>query len=152
MINLNYAIEKININNYSMFDDMVFWREHGKERSPSQISISEHMKNELSKPDLYVYAVKVDGRYVGWISCVYIAKIGSRWNGHGHIYVDELWVEPSYRGNGFAKALLKKADELKDELNATGIRLYVNVNNPVAQKLYETCGYVEDGRAIFMEK
>ena len=75
-----------------------------------------------------------------------------RWNGHGHVYVDELWVEPSYRGNGFAKALLKKADELKDELNATGIRLYVNVNNPIAQKLYEACGYVEDGRAIFMEK
>ena len=46
----------------------------------------------------------------------------------------------------------KKADELKDELNATGIRLYVNVNNPIAQKLYEACGYVEDGRAIFMEK
>lgn len=148
---MNYTIEKIDVNNYSLFDDMVFWREHGNEREPSQILISEQMKNELSNPDLYVYAVKVDGRYVGWISCVYIAKVG-RWNGHGHIYVDELWVEPSYRGNGFAKALLKKADELKDKLGATGIRLYVNVNNPIAQKLYESCGYVEDGKAIFMEK
>ena len=149
---MNYIIEKIDVNNYSLFDDMVFWREHGNEREPTQTAVSEQMKNELSNPYLYVYAVKVDGRYVGWISCAYIAKIGSRWNGHGHVYVDELWVEPSYRGNGLAKALLKKADELKDELNATGIRLYVNVNNPVAQKLYEACGYVEDGRAIFMEK
>ena len=148
---MNYTIEKIDENNHSLFDDMVFWREHGYEREPSQEPVSEQIKKELLNPDLYVYAVKVDGRYVGWISCVYIAKVG-KWKGHGHIYVDELWVEPSFRGNGFAKALLKKADELKDKFEATGIRLYVNVNNPVAQKLYETCGYVEDGRAIFMEK
>ncbi|MBE6816070.1 MAG: GNAT family N-acetyltransferase [Ruminococcaceae bacterium] len=148
---MNYTIEKIDENNHSLFDDMVFWRENGYEREPSQEPVSEQIKKELLNPDLYVYAVKVDGRYVGWISCVYIAKVG-KWKGHGHIYVDELWVEPSFRGNGFAKALLKKADELKDKFNATGIRLYVNVNNPVAQNLYETCGYVEDGRAIFMEK
>lgn len=148
---MNYTIEKIDASNHSLFDDMVFWRENGYERESSQEPVSEQIKKELLNPDLFVYAVKVDGRYVGWISCVYIAKVG-KWKGHGHIYVDELWVEPSFRGNGFAKALLKKADELKDKFNATGIRLYVNVNNPVAQKLYETCGYVEDGRAIFMEK
>ena len=148
---MDYTIEKIDANNHSLFDDMVFWRENGYEREPSQEPVSEQIKKELLNPDLFVYAVKVDGRYVGWISCVYIAKVG-KWKGHGHIYVDELWVEPSFRGNGFAKALLKKADELKDKFEATGIRLYVNVNNPVAQKLYETCGYVEDGRAIFMEK
>lgn len=148
---MDYTIEKIDANNHSLFDDMVFWRENGFEREPSQEPVSEQIKKELLNPDLFVYAVKVDGRYVGWISCVYIAKVG-KWKGHGHIYVDELWVEPSFRGNGFAKALLKKADELKDKFNATGIRLYVNVNNPVAQNLYETCGYVEDGRAIFMEK
>lgn len=148
---MNYTIEKIDENNHSLFDDMVFWRENGFEREPSQEPVSEQIKKELLNPDLFVYAVKVDGRYVGWISCVYIAKVG-KWKGHGHIYVDELWVEPSFRGNGFAKALLKKADELKDKFNATGIRLYVNVNNSVAQNLYEACGYVEDGRAIFMEK
>ena len=148
---MDYTIEKIDANNHSLFDDMVFWRENGFEREPTQEPVSEQIKKELLNPDLYVYAVKVDGRYVGWISCVYIAKVG-KWKGHGHIYVDELWVEPSFRGNGFAKALLKKADELKDKLGATGIRLYVNVNNPVAKNLYEACGYVEDGRAVFMEK
>lgn len=148
---MNYTIERININNYSLFDDMIFWRENGFEREPSQITDFEQIKNELSNPNLFVYAVKVDGRYVGWISCVYIAKVG-RWNGHGHIYVDELWVSPAFRGNGFAKALLTKADKLKTELNATGIRLYVNVNNTIAKNLYETCGYLEDGQAYFMEK
>lgn len=149
---MNCTIEKIDINNYSLFDDMVFWRENGFEREPSQTPVAEHIKKELSNSNLYVYAVKVDNRFVGWISMVYIPKIGSRWNGHGHVYVDELWVEPSFRGNGFAKALMKKADELKIELEATGVRLYVNVNNPIAKNLYKACGYLEDGQAYFMEK
>ncbi len=66
--------------------------------------------------------------------------------------MDELWVQPDYRGKGLAKALMKKADELKQNYNATGVRLYVNVNNPTAKGLYESCGYVEDGQAYFMEK
>ena len=149
---MDYIIERIDTNNYALFDDMVFWRENGFERAPSRASVSEQMKKELSNPNLHVYAVKADGRFVACISLIYIPKIGSRWNGHGHIYVDELWVEPNFRGKGYAKALLKKADDLKIELKATGIRLYVNVNNPAAKNLYERCGYKADGQADFMVK
>lgn len=149
---MDYRIEEIDRNNYHLFDDMVFWRENGFEREPSKASVSEQMQTELDNPNLHVYAAMVENRYVGWISLVYIPKIGSRWNGHGHVYIDELWVEPNFRGKGLAKALMKKADELKRELEATGIRLYVNVNNPTAKRLYEQCGYLEDGQAYFMEK
>jgi len=149
---MDFRIEKIDINNYSLFDDMVFWRENGFERSPLHAPVSEEMKKALANPNLYVYAVMAEKRYVGWISLVYIPKIGSRWNGRGHVYVDELWVQPSFRGRGFAKALMKKADELKTELKAAGIRLYVNLKNPAAKNLYERCGFSEDGQASFMEK
>ena len=149
---MNYSIERITEENYNKFDDMVFYRENGFQREPSNDPVSKQMTEQLSSPDFCVYAVNVEDRFVGWISITYIPKIGSRWNGKGHIYVDELWVAPDYRNNGFAKALLKKADELKTEYNANGIRLYVNVNNPTAQILYKSYGYVEDGQAIFMEK
>ena len=149
---MEYRIVRIDEGNYSLFDDMVFWRTNGFEREPEHAWVSEQMKQQLANPNLYVYAVQVENRYVGWVSLVYIPKIGSRWNGHGHVYVDELWVEPNFRGKGYAKALMQKADELKDKLHATGIRLYVNVNNPAAQNLYEFCGYREDGQAYFMEK
>lgn len=145
-------IDRIDIHNYSRFDDMVFWRENGCEREPTHTPVSEQMEKQLANPNLRVYAVEAENRYVGWISLVYIPKIGSRWKGHGHVYVDELWVEPGYRGRGYAKALMAKAEELKREWDANGIRLYVNVNNPTAQKLYERCGYREDGQACFMEK
>lgn len=145
-------IDRIGVHNYSRFDDMVFWRENGCEREPTHTPVSEQMEKQLANSNLQVYAVEVENRYVGWISLVYIPKIGSRWKGRGHVYVDELWVEPGYRGRGYAKALMAKAEELKREWDANGIRLYVNVNNPTAQKLYERCGYREDGQACFMEK
>ena len=95
-----------------LFEDMVFWRENGFERKPLHRLVAEQIKKELANPNLYIYAVMVDKRYVGWISLIYMPKAG-KWNGHGHIYVDELWIEPSFRGQGLAKALMRKADELK---------------------------------------
>lgn len=126
---MNFEIDRINESNYFLFDDMVFWRENEFEREPTKIQIAEQIKRELDNPNLYVYAAMSVNRYVAWISLIYLPKVG-RWKGHGHIYVDEL----------------------SRKLEATGIRLYVNVNNPIAKSLYESCGYNEDGQAYFMEK
>ena len=101
--------------------------------------------------NLFLFAAREEGVFVGWISLVYIPKLGP-WKGRGHVYVDELWVEPGHRRKGLAVALMAKADELCAALDATGTRLYVNVNNPGAQSLYEKCGFAENGRALFMEK
>ncbi len=150
-MNMNFKIQKVDVNNYSLFDDMVFWRANGFEREPLYVPVAGAIKKELENPNLYIYAVMVNNRYVGWISLIYMPKVG-KWKGHGHIYVDELWVEPNFRGQGLAKALMQKADELKTKLKAAGVRLYVNVNNPTAKKLYDSCGYLEDGQAYFMEK
>lgn len=143
---MSCRIERVDVCNYSRFADMVFWRENGFEREPS----SETASAELNNPNLYVFAAEEGDRFVGWISLVYIPKVG-KWH-RGHIYVDELWVEPGYRCRGIAKALMIKAEELKMKLGATGIRLYVNIENPAAKHLYESCGYREDGQAYFMEK
>lgn len=139
-------IVRVDRTNYSRFADMVFWREHGFEREPSAVPAPE----ELCDPNLYVYAAEEDGRFVGWISLVYLPKV-SRVQ-HGYVYVDELWVQPEYRRRGIARALMDKAEEVKELRNAVGIRLYVNVENPGAKGLYERCGYREDGAAYFMEK
>ena len=39
-----------------------------------------------------------------------------------------------------------------EEYNATGIRLYVNENNPIAHNLYTVCGFKGEDKAYFMEK
>lgn len=140
------TIERINESNYCRFADMVFWRENGYERKPA----FEPVPVDLGNPNLYVFAAEDGGRFVGWISLVYIPKVG-KWK-RGHIYVDELWIQPDYRRRGIAKELLGKADELKQLLDTGGIRLYVNTENPGALKLYEGCGFYEKGSAYFMER
>lgn len=147
----NYQIVPVSEDNYPLFDDMLFWREHGHERPAGQGTVTETVRKELENSNLRLFAAASDGRYVGWISLVYIPKV-SKWRGRGHVYVDELWVAPQYRRQGVAAALMEKADELRSQFNAVGIRLYVNVENPGARRLYESCGFREDGQAHFMEK
>ena len=148
---MNYKIVKVDGGNYPLFDDMVFWRTNGTERLPRNGVIQQSILNELSNPNLFIYAVEVEGRYVGWISLIYMPKIG-KYNGYGHIYVDELWIHPSFRRNGFAYELMKKAETLKQEKRSTGIRLYVNTDNISAKKLYEKCDFSVSCSAYFMEK
>lgn len=148
---MNFYIDKITAENYPKFDDMIYWRINGKQRAPSSQPPEQAVVEELQNPNLSLFAIGVEDIYVGWISLIYLPKVG-KFQGHGHIYVDELWVAPAYRNQGCAKRLLAVAEELKEELSAVGTRLYVNVNNPCAKALYEKCGFAESGTAFFMEK
>lgn len=148
---MNYKIVKIDARNYSLFDDMIYWRMNGSERLPLKEAIKQSIINELSNPNLFIYVVEVERRYVGWISLIYMPKVG-KYNGFGHVYVDELWIHPSYRRNGFAYELMKKAEILRQEKNATGIRLYVDIDNISAKKLYEQCDFSVSCSAYLMEK
>ena len=137
--------------NHMQLDDLVYWRETGTERAASAVYPSPAVCAALDDPNLRVFGAEMDGRLVGWIALVYQPKVG-KWQGHGHIYVDELWVQPEYRRQGIAKALLAQADLWKEEAGAHGIRLYVNTENPTAKALYEKVGFRADGTAFFMGK
>lgn len=69
------TIEKVDVNNYSLFEDMVYWRENGIERNPAGPSISEQMKNELNNPNLYIYAALENGRYVAGFNLYIFRKL-----------------------------------------------------------------------------
>lgn len=113
-----------------------------EEREPSA-----RILEELANPNLYVFAAASDGIFVGWISLAYLPKVG-KFEGHGHIYVDELWVDPAYRRGGVAKMLMKQAEILAERKEAAGIRLYVNTENSGALSLYQLCGYKKTVRRI----
>ena len=138
---MEYNTIKVTKNNYHQFEDMIFWRIHNKERTEEQKLLSKEkmnsrILNELNNSNLYIYAVVIESRMVGWISLIYLLKVG-KFGRKGHIYIDELWIHPLYRRNGLAKELMKKADEIAKTLDLTGIRLYVNITNQEAKELYE---------------
>jgi ribosomal protein S18 acetylase RimI-like enzyme len=143
------VIVRIDEANYPAFADMLYWRATGQERSPAGTPLPERYRSELNHPGLQVYAYETEGRFVGWISLAYIPKVSRC---HGHVYVDELWVAPEFRRRGIAAKLMGEADRLCKELDASGIRLYVNTENPGARALYEKCGFTADGTAHWMSK
>ena len=148
-------IVRIDKNNYHMFDDMVFYRENERYKNSMEQKKTQDFTpyyNALAVPTFYVFAVKSDDKFVGYIFLNHLPKIGST-NGRGWLFVDDLWVNPNYRRKGIARALMEKADILSKELNTAGIRLYVNSDNPSGIALYEVSGYEQKfGTCMLMQK
>ena len=145
-------IVRINKENYYLFDEMVFFRIHGRQKTQKEQNFGfdlAQISKALDNPNLFVYATKSGERFCAWISLLYMPKVG-RTNGRGYVYIDELWTAEEYRRKGIARRLMSKAEELSCELGALGVRLYVS--NPAAKALYQSCGYECEGEASFMEK
>lgn len=149
-------IVKVSKNNYHLFDDMVFLRINRRKKTDAEHSAPVDFAaifDELNNPNLHVFATldKASSMYVGWISAVYIPKLGI-WNGKGHIQIDELWVAPEYRNRGIASLLMDRAEQLAVDVKAHGLRLYVSPGNEAAIRLYEKHGFSGSRDALFMEK
>lgn len=151
---MNHAFEiaKVTKDNYHLYDDLVYLRLKGIERSEKEKEISKTKINlrvlkELKNSDFYVYTALVQDKFVGWIHGIYVPKIG-KWP-TGVFYIDELWVAPDYRRRGIATALINKMIELKDDLSIECLRVYTDNDN--AKKLYEKCGMHVINKCYFME-
>jgi len=84
---MEYSIVRVNKENYALFDDMVYFRINNREKTTTeQIEPNNYTANcvMLNNENLHVYAAQVDNRFVGWISAVFIPKIGHpRYGGKG---------------------------------------------------------------------
>ena len=150
---LEIKIKRITKNNYYKFDNMVYWRKTGYERTDEEKELNAKKSfndayRELNHQDFYVFAAEYQNIFIGWISLIYMPKVG-KWN-KGVLYVDELWTSPEYRRRSVAYKLMNKAVDIQKQTQAQTIRLYTH--NIAAQKLYEKCGFKELGNAIFLEK
>lgn len=151
----NIDVKRVDSDNYHKFDDMVFWRINDKERTVAEKDISrqkpfDDIYLQLNNLGYRVYVVSHNNRFIGWISLIYVPKIGN-WIS-GVLYVDELWVAPNYRKNGIGSMLMQKAHDYKEELKATKIRLYTGIDNFAAQNLYKKYGLkIVPGKNVFME-
>lgn len=88
---IEFSIVRVDETNYSLFVDMITRRMKEACGEVSEINAPPLFAKDLANKNLFVYAAKAEDRFIGWISLVYIPKIG-KWKS-GHIYVDELWVE-----------------------------------------------------------
>ena len=90
---------------------------------------------ELSAGANRFFAVKVDGRLVG---CG-----GIRVAGRDYAEIKRIFVDPSARGLGLAKALLNRLESESRSLGLLEMKLETGNLQPEAIGLFERCGYTQ---------
>jgi GNAT superfamily N-acetyltransferase len=82
------------------------------------------------------------GRFVvGYLGTEPVAMGGIRLLGSGAAEVKRMYVVPSARGRGLARAVLAHLEHLGREMGAGRIVLETGLRQPEAMRLYETSGY-----------
>ena len=95
----------------------------------------------IDNPQKVIFFADVDGKPAGQI------KLVPWWNKFG--YVEELVVDPEFRGQGVGHALMARAIEWAKGQNLPGLTLETQDNNVPACKFYEKCGFVLGGFDLF---
>lgn len=99
----------------------------------SKQSFEDELKNNLA---LYLVA-KVDGKAVGYIGAWKIFDEG---------HITNVAVHPDFRGRGIGKALISELLYLCEKDGILSFTLEVRESNIVAQNLYKSFGFVEEGK------
>jgi ribosomal protein S18 acetylase RimI-like enzyme len=98
---------------------------------------------ELRIRDGLVLLADEEGRSIGFV----FVKLESRRLG----WIGALYVEPSARERGVAKALLRAAVERVRRDGADHVALEVGARNTLAQQVYRRLGFAEDARVLSAE-
>jgi len=84
-----------------------------------------------------IFFAEVDGNLAGRI------KMMKWWNQFG--YVEDLVVNPEYRGKGIGRKLLEHGIQWARENNFSGVMLETQDDNVPACTLYQSCGFILSG-------
>ncbi len=112
------------------------------EKAPDAVkSTAENLHQALFGPDPKVFAhvVDVDGEIVG-ISIWFLNY--STWMGTHGIYLEDLYVDPAYRGKGYGVALLKNLAQICVERGYSRLQWWVLDWNEPSINFYKSLGAV----------
>ena len=104
----------------------------------------------LARSESVIFLAERDGQAVGFVQLYPLfssttARPRRLW------LLNDLFVSPSARGGGVARALMDRARRLAEETGAAGLELATARTNTGAQRLYESLGYREDDQFIRYE-
>jgi len=93
------------------------------------------------------YVAESGGRRVAQMMITYE---WSDWRNGNFWWIQSVWVEPPFRGQGVFKALYAHVEKLaREDGRVCGLRLYVENDNARAQVTYERCGMARTAYQMF---
>ena len=99
------------------------------------------LKALLADPKRPILAAEVEGRLAGYAFCILqITENDPVLCDRKVLYIDDLCVEETLRGQGIAGALYERVLEYARELGCDAVTLNVWCGNDGAMKFYEKCG------------
>ncbi|WP_067794236.1 GNAT family N-acetyltransferase [Actinomadura formosensis] len=120
------------------------------ERAPHEVKATEDQVRESlfgTDPKVFAHVAEHDGRVVGF--AVWFITY-STWNGTHGIYLEDLFVEPEYRGHGHGKALLTELTRVADDRGYERVEWSVLTWNRPAIGFYEALGaHPKDGWTVY---
>lgn len=100
-----------------------------KQYEPERVEPDSYVDN----PDRIIFFADVDGELAGQI------RVLKNWNGYA--YIDDIAVEPKYRGRGVGRALMEHAIGWAKARGFPGMMLETQDNNVPGCRLYANCGF-----------
>jgi GNAT superfamily N-acetyltransferase len=104
----------------------------------------------LARSESVIFLAERDGQAVGFVQLYPLfsstaARPRRLW------LLNDLFVSPSARGGGVARALMDRALRLAEETGAAGLELATARTNTPAQRLYESLGWRQDEQFLRYE-
>jgi ribosomal protein S18 acetylase RimI-like enzyme len=124
---------------------------YAHEGIPFDPAVSEPVLRELvGQPQLgRVLEIVADGSPVGYavLALGFSLEFGGR-----NAFLDELYVDPAWRGRGIGTIALRLLQEASRELGARSLALEVGLDNPGAERLYRGEGFTSNGRQLMTRR
>jgi len=92
-----------------------------------------------------VWLLCQDSKPVGYVALT----VGFSFEFHGHdAFIDELYVDPAYRGRGYGREAVAFVEKKAREMGVNAIHLEVDRGNEPALELYRRAGFEDHDRFL----
>lgn len=93
------------------------------------------------------YVAEAAGKVVGQVMITYE---WSDWRNGNLWWLQSVYVEPAFRGNGIFRALFRHVEQMAERsAGVCGLRLYMHADNARARKCYENLGMRQTKYQVF---
>ena len=105
----------------------------------------KYFQSIIDRDSVFIYKAVVEDKPAG-LMVVY--RTLSSFECGEILFLNDLWVEPSYRASGVGQSLMNEVISLGKELGCKRIDLMTNLTNEPARSLYEKNGMLPDKEFI----
>jgi GNAT superfamily N-acetyltransferase len=117
------------------------WREYlrfYRQRLPEEITEASFRRLAGDDPQLHGLVAELEGRLAGFVNYLFHP---SSWSLTQVCYLEDLFVDPTMRGGGIGRALIKAVYDAADAADATTVYWMTQEFNAAGRALYDTLAH-----------